>query len=62
MNTHGHSNTYFCNICGKEFSRPDNKKRHEESHNYAITCSILVSGSSGNILDSTDGLLEDWGL
>ena len=40
MKTHGHSHTYSCNICGKEFSCPDNKKCHEESHNYTITCPV----------------------
>jgi uncharacterized Zn-finger protein len=34
------SQTYFCNICGKEFSRPDNKKYHEGSHTYTITCPV----------------------
>ena len=24
----------------KEFTRPDNKKRHQESHNYTITCPV----------------------
>jgi NAD-dependent SIR2 family protein deacetylase len=40
METHGHSHTYSCNICGKKFSRPDKKKRHEESRNYSITCPV----------------------
>jgi len=34
------SQTYSCGVCGKEFSRPDRKKRHEESHNYTITCPV----------------------
>ena len=34
------SQTYSCNICGKEFNRTDNKKRHEESHNYTIICPL----------------------
>ena len=41
MKTHVQSSqTYIYNISGKEFSRPDNKKRHEESHNYTITCPV----------------------
>ena len=47
MKTHvDSSQTYPCNICGIEFSRPDTKKRHEESHNYTITC--LVCGQFCN--------------
>ena len=47
MKTHvDSSQTYPCNICGKEFSRPDAKKRHEESHDYAITS--LVCGQYFN--------------
>jgi hypothetical protein len=39
MTTHFQSSqTYSCDIFVKEFSRPDNKKRHQESHDYAITC------------------------
>ena len=41
MKTHVQSSqAYSCNICRKEFSRPDRKKRHEESHNYTITCPV----------------------
>jgi len=57
MNTHGHSNTYFCNICGKEFSRSDNKKRHEESHNYAITCPVC-----GQFFNRGASMLRHWAL
>jgi uncharacterized Zn-finger protein len=32
MKTHvDSSQTYPCNICGKEFKRADHRKRHEES-------------------------------
>ena len=41
MKTHvDSSQTYPCNICGKEFKRADHRKRHEESHNYTITCPV----------------------
>ena len=41
MKTHVQSSqTYPGNISRKEISRPDTKKRHEESHNYTITCPV----------------------
>ena len=41
MKTHVQSSqTYSCNICRKEYGRPNRKKRHEESHNYTITCPV----------------------
>jgi hypothetical protein len=41
MKTHvDSSQTYPCNICGKEFKRADHRKRHEESHDYTITCQV----------------------
>ena len=41
MKTHvDSSQTYPCNICGKEFKRADHRKRHEESHDYTITCPV----------------------
>ena len=46
MKTHEHSHTYSCNICRKEFSRPDRKKHHEESYNNTIIC--LVCGQYFN--------------
>jgi DNA-directed RNA polymerase subunit RPC12/RpoP len=41
MKTHVQSSeTYPCDVCGKEFKRTDHRKRHEESHNYTITCPV----------------------
>jgi hypothetical protein len=47
---------YVCDKCGKQFTEKRSLTRHMKTYN------ALVSGSSGNILGSTDGLLEDWGL
>jgi DNA-directed RNA polymerase subunit RPC12/RpoP len=33
MAVHDQDQTYACSVCSKEFSRPDNLKVHEESHN-----------------------------
>jgi transcription elongation factor Elf1 len=41
MKTHVQSSqTYPCDVCGKKFKRADHRKRHEESHNYTITCPV----------------------
>jgi hypothetical protein len=54
MKTHvDSSQTYSYNICGKEFSRPDAKKRHEESYNYAITCPVC-----GQYFNSRESMLR----
>ena len=41
------------NICGKEFSRLDIKKRHEESHSYTITCRVC-----GNFFNRRESILR----
>jgi uncharacterized Zn-finger protein len=54
MKTHVQSSqAYSCNVCGKELSRPDRKKRHEESHNYTITCPVC-----GKFFNGRDSMLR----
>ena len=39
MKTHvDSSQTYSCGVCAKEFSRADNRNRHEAAHSYSLTC------------------------
>ena len=41
MKTHvDSSQTCSCGVCGKEFSRADNRKRHEAAHSYSLTCGV----------------------
>jgi len=41
MKTHvDSSQTYSCGVCGKEFSRADNRNRHEAAHRYSLTCGV----------------------
>ena len=49
------SQTYSCNICGKEFSRPDTKKRHEESYNYTIACPVC-----GQFFNRKENMFRHW--
>jgi transcription elongation factor Elf1 len=44
------SQTCSCGVCGKEFSRADNRKRHEAAHSYSLTCGVC--GQYFNRLDS----------
>ena len=58
MKTHVQSSqAYSCNICGKEFNRPDNNKRHEESHNYTTTCPVC-----GQFCNKRENMLRDRAL
>jgi transcription elongation factor Elf1 len=41
--------TYICEVCGKEFSRADTRKRHEAAHSYSLTCGVC--GQYFNRLD-----------
>jgi uncharacterized Zn-finger protein len=51
MKTHvDSSQTYPCNICGKEFKRADHRKRHEESHNKLDVAAVLSLWGSYSVL------------
>jgi transcription elongation factor Elf1 len=43
------SQTYSCGVCSKEFSRADNRNRHEAVHSYNLTCGLC--GQYFNRLD-----------
>jgi hypothetical protein len=43
------SQTYSYGLCGKEFSRADNRNRHEATHSYSLTYGVC--GQYFNILD-----------
>ena len=43
------SQTYSCGVCRKEFSRADNRNRHEAVHSYSLTCEVC--GQYFNRLD-----------
>jgi DNA-directed RNA polymerase subunit RPC12/RpoP len=49
------SQTYPCDICGKEFKRADHRKRHEESHNYTIACPVC-----GQYFNRRESMLRVW--
>ena len=51
MKTHlDYSQSYSCGVCDKEFSRADNRNRHEAAHSYSLTCGVC--GQYFNRLDS----------
>jgi hypothetical protein len=43
------SQTYSCGVCSKEFSRADNRNRHDAAHSYSLTCGVC--GQYFNRLD-----------